>query len=138
MARTITLLVYSRKITTTLANGRKTAVTITRRYPIDSGCLKFGRTPGGGGKIPVASSIVANGIGFAVSLFCKRTERLSNELSRVLGSENGICYGTTSRTKEYIDFSNPNLSCVQLGRVVLNIADVFLVTYDTIETRSHQ
>jgi hypothetical protein len=67
-----------RKERTKLTSGRKIAVTITRRYLLDSGCSKFGRTPGGGGKALTISALVAKGIGFMVSLFNKSNKRLSH------------------------------------------------------------
>lgn len=34
-----------------------TIATVTRRYAIDSGCVKFGTTPGGGGAAPTMPTV---------------------------------------------------------------------------------
>jgi hypothetical protein len=55
--------VYSRRKRTTVADHQHTTAPIIIRYPIDSGCSKFGLTPDGGGTAPEISKTSVKNVG---------------------------------------------------------------------------
>jgi hypothetical protein len=55
MMRITLRLVYSLRKTNSVANAQHTTLAIIMRYPIESGCSKFGSMPGGGGITPEIS-----------------------------------------------------------------------------------
>jgi hypothetical protein len=58
--RTILRLLYSRRKTNRVATTQHTTPATIIRYPTESGCSKFGSTPGGGGIAPETSASIKN------------------------------------------------------------------------------